>query len=246
MIQRTFAKVGNVTKSTASFVASNTSQDRYGDIVDQSWLLENYRRSPVILLNHRQDMLPIGKATNVNVVEGQLEIDVEFDTEDQLGSEVARKVERGFLSAVSVGFQPRKATPRSELDVDHFAYSEKGGMYFEQNELLEVSVVTIPANGEAVAKGLSFEELHLKELIKSEVRSQLFSLPTDHMLQLKHIINVEELDDSFVVTYAKSIDQEDDPTEDFIEESKKDEEDSEDYDSDTWKAKTLLTLILST
>ena len=56
------------------------------------------------------------------------------------------------MSAFSVGFAPGKVTPRSQLPEDHPAYSEKSaGSYMEQNSLLEVSAVSIPANPHALA-----------------------------------------------------------------------------------------------
>ena len=65
--------------SKVSFVASTATPDRYGDIIDQrGWDLENYKKNPVVLLNHDSSQLPIGRGV-VNVKEGQLVIDVEFD-----------------------------------------------------------------------------------------------------------------------------------------------------------------------
>lgn len=201
MVIQKFAQVKKKDERTASFIASTSSSDRYGDVVDQeTWLLEGYKKSPVILLNHRQDMLPIGKATGVQVVNGQLEIDVEFDLEDELGKEIARKVNNGFLNAVSVGFQPRKAYNRSDLPSEHKAHGEHG-MFFQDNELLEVSVVTIPANSQAVAK--SFGDAALEQKIKEIVRSEILGRTEHQINQVKHILQVEEEADRYIVHFAK-------------------------------------------
>lgn len=202
MIQK-FVNIEKKEKGKASFIASTANSDRYGDIVDQnSWVLEGYKKNPVILLNHRQDMLPIGRASNVSVVNGQLEIDVDFDMEDDLGASVARKVDQGFLTAVSVGFQPRKAVLRSDLPSDHKAFG-KSGMYFEDAELLEVSVVTIPANSEAVAKGHQNMVPNLERLIRQIVKSELLARPAVELENVKHILQVEEEADRFIVHFAK-------------------------------------------
>ena len=129
-----------------SFIASTDRADRYGDIIDQSgWQLESYRSNPVVLLNHDHQSLPIDKGA-VRLGEEGLIIDVEFDMADPRAAEIAGKAARGFMNAVSVGFAPVKSVPRAQLPQEHFAYSKSGGQFFEQAELLEVSIVTIPAN----------------------------------------------------------------------------------------------------
>jgi len=40
-------------KDVVTFIASTDDVDRYSDIIDQgSWILENYKKNPVILFNH--------------------------------------------------------------------------------------------------------------------------------------------------------------------------------------------------
>lgn len=168
-----------------SFVASTSNADRYGDIINQhGWDLEKFRANPVILLNHNANSLPIGKG-EVDVIDGRLMVDVEFDMDDPQAAEVARKTKAGFLNAVSVGFNPVDATPRSMLEKSHPAHGQSG-QYFDRAELLEISIVTIPANGDAVAaKGYEMQNRNFK------------------ISNLKHIIDVELQDDVVIVTYAR-------------------------------------------
>jgi HK97 family phage prohead protease len=222
MLQK-FVNIETKKNGKASFIASTSTSDRYGDVIDQaSWNLEGYKKNPVILLNHRQDMLPIGRASNVSVVNGQLEIDVEFDMNDELGASVARKVEEGFLTAVSVGFQPTKAAMRSELPKDHKAFG-KSGMYYEDAELLEVSVVTIPANSEAVAKNHKGMIPNLERLIRQIVKAELLSRPAVELENVKHILQVEEEADRYIVHFAKP---------EMMEEAEVEEEDVEEMASE--------------
>ena len=183
MIRKNIGQIHKSTDSRASFIASTMSSDRYGDVVEQTWNLESFKSNPVILLNHRQDMLPIARAENVAVKNGQLEIDVVFDTGDELGAEVARKVKAGFMSAVSVGFQPGKSLSRAELPQEHQAFSQDGGMFFSDNELLEVSIVTIPANGEAIVTAKEYD-MNNKN-IRQMIRAELLALQTDELSKLK-------------------------------------------------------------
>ena len=179
-----------------SYVASTDAIDRYGDVVSQNWELESYKRNSVILWNHDQMAPPIGRALSVDVVDGKLMIDVEFDMADPHAAMIARKAQAGFINAVSVGFQPIEMTPRSELPKDHKAYGPEG-VFYQRSELLELSVVTVPANGQATAaiaaKSLSFTDL---EGI-FEKRSRLDSIN-------RHIMQVKETQDSWLVEFAKA------------------------------------------
>ena len=87
-----------------SFVASTANADRYGDVINQGgWDLSKYKQNPVILLNHNANSLPIGKGV-VDVVDGQLMVDVEFDMDDPQAKEVARKTKER-----SIALQAREA-----------------------------------------------------------------------------------------------------------------------------------------
>tara|TARA_R110000787_G_scaffold247598_1_gene353127 strand:- start:245 stop:994 length:750 start_codon:yes stop_codon:yes gene_type:complete len=168
-----------------SFVASTSTEDRYGDVINQSgWQLKAYKRNPVVLFNHNPTELPIGRGI-VEIKNGDLHIDVEFDQEDPRAKAIERKAKAGFLNAVSVGFMPVDSKMRKDLEKSHPAYSEKSrGMYFGKSELLEVSIVTIPANSEATlssAKNMSsFSSLTIRDLIREEI---------------KHILDVEIMED---------------------------------------------------
>tara|TARA_R110002012_G_scaffold317937_1_gene535265 strand:+ start:2199 stop:3014 length:816 start_codon:yes stop_codon:yes gene_type:complete len=170
---------------TVSAIASTPDVDRYGDVVAPSWDLEAFKANPVIMHGHDYDGPVVGKATEIDLVGESLMMSVQFDESDTnpVGQRIANQFRSGFMSAFSVGFSPGKATPRTALPKDHPAYIEKGaGQYFEQNQLLEVSAVAIPANPHALA-----------------VRAKRWGLEAEN----KHVINVEETEDSVIVTYAR-------------------------------------------
>lgn len=185
-----------------SFVASTDRADRYGDIINQQgWDLDAYRSNPVVLLNHDHGSLPIGKGT-VRIGEQGLIIDVEFDMADPRAAEIAGKAKRGFMNAVSVGFSPLKSTPRSDLPVTHYAHSKSGGNYFDRAELLEVSVVTIPANADAVAiAAKQFGALDLRSMITDIVKGEIAAMPIPSFS--KHILDIMEDDETVTIVFAK-------------------------------------------
>ena len=198
---RVVKKNGDVAKDgenvRISYVASTDAIDRYGDVVSQNWELVAYKNNPVILWNHDQMAPPIGRATSVEVQDGQLMIDVEFDMADPHAAMIARKAQAGFINAVSVGFQPIEMTQRSELPKDHEAYGSEG-VFYQRSELLELSVVTVPANGQATAaiaaKSLSFKDL--EGIFKKRSRLDLIN---------RHIMQVKETEDSWLVEFAKAV-----------------------------------------
>ena len=215
------------TKEKVSFVASSATPDRYGDIIDQKgWILDNYKKNPVVLLNHDSNQLPIGKG-NVYIRNDQLTIDVEFDSEDPRAKEVERKAKKGFMNAVSVGFRPLESKSRSELPTDHKYYGQRG-MYYSKAELLEVSIVTIPANGEATMLEQKFYNAMKEEILK-EVKAVI----QDNLIVNKHILDVKEEDDRYIVSFAKAeMEMEEDAMKEEEEERAMDKEEEEDKEMD--------------
>lgn len=218
------AKSKKKATETVSFVASTATPDRYGDVIDQrGWETSAYNKNPVVLLNHDSSELPIGKG-NVHIRDGQLVIDVQFDDQDPKAQEVKRKAQNGFLNAVSVGFRPLESKARYELPKDNKYYGQKG-TYFSKAELLEVSIVTIPANGEATMLEQRFYDM--KKDIVDEIRT---IIKDEFETQFKHILSVTEEDDRYIVEYAKAEPPEEVEEEEFEELDYNDEEDDKDLE----------------
>lgn len=184
------APKGSIRRNPITFIASTDTPDRYGDVVGQNWDLRAFERNPVILFNHNSAAMPIAKG-KAYMKDGRLMIDVNFDQNDEEAKKIESKVRGGFINAVSVGFQPLEAVLRSALPEGH-KYKSKKGYYFPKSELLEVSIVTIPANNEATltAKNYSSRTVSLVDVARSLVVN-------------RHVISVEMLDDgNYVVTFA--------------------------------------------
>ena len=183
-IYRSMQTKASTKGDTTTVVASTPSSDRYDDVVAPSWNLKRYESNPIVVWGHDYTQVPVGKTIDLSMDGPNLVAKIKWDDNpsNPLGETVARQFREGFLSAVSVGFAPGKSTPRKNLPKDHTAYAQKG-MYFESNELLEISAVPIPANAEALAlRGLAIPSLH------------------------KHLIEVVEHEDSISITFGKSDD----------------------------------------
>lgn len=135
------------------FVLSDATVDRYGDIVEaRGWDLRNFKRNPIALFGHSASF-PIGTWSNVRVEGGKLlaRLNLAARGTSQRLDELIGLVEQGILRAVSVGFRPVEWEP---IDKD----KPYGGQRYTKQELLETSLVSVPANPAAIALARS---LHL-------------------------------------------------------------------------------------
>ncbi|MFZ1429136.1 MAG: HK97 family phage prohead protease [Geminicoccaceae bacterium] len=122
-------------------VASTGAPDRHGDIVEPGgWRLDSYRKNPVVLLAHGG--LPVARATHVAVERQQLVIEAQFPPAGTSAEsdQAYALIEAGLLAAVSVGFVPLRSEPLA---------NGRGWRFLEQ-ELLELSIVAVPANPQAL------------------------------------------------------------------------------------------------
>jgi HK97 family phage prohead protease len=126
------------------FVLSDASPDRFGDVVEVGgWDISNFKNNPVALFNHDKSFI-VGKWQNVsvrnNALRGELVL-APKGTSPRI-DEIRRLVEADILRAVSVGFRPLKYEP---MKGDALA------MRYLAHELVESSLVAVPANANALA-----------------------------------------------------------------------------------------------
>ena len=150
-----------------TFVASDSTRDSSGTVLNQGgWNLDRFNANPVIGYQHKvyggccdtdnpDNIIGKGRAY---VEDGKLMVDVEMEPEgdNPLADKVCKKLHFGSLNAVSVGFVPTGTSRWGEGEE-----AVDGGtptLYFEGQELLEISVVNIPANPNALRKGVAAED----------------------------------------------------------------------------------------
>jgi HK97 family phage prohead protease len=152
---------------TLDFVSSDETIDRYDEIVSASgWRLNNYLRNPVFQNAHQYGdiLFTLGRAliTEVRSVSGRTVLfqRIQFASDANPLAKIAYGLYKGqFLKAVSVGFVPL----RWEDGTAQTNYRRK----FLEQELLEVSAVSIPANPNALALGFksgALEKSDIREL----------------------------------------------------------------------------------
>ena len=160
----------------ATFVASDESVDRYGDIIRASgWDLSHYKNNPVLLFGHDSSAVPIGRVPEIAVDGSRLIATAEFRPEgdSEAADDVYSALRGGFLNAVSVGFLPTKAPNYiwAEDDPKHEGWPT--GYEFVGQELLELSVVPVPANPQALAlaRSLALSEAAQRRLLIFDERA---------------------------------------------------------------------------
>lgn len=132
-----------------TFIMSTETEDRMGDvIVAAGWDLREFKKNPIGLYQHNS-MNPIGTWKNVKIdrknkrLLGTLQMAKKGTSPivDQARSLLEQKI----LKTVSVGFSVTKYDPIEDEDGNR-----TGGYKFLKSILLECSVVSIPANSEAL------------------------------------------------------------------------------------------------
>jgi len=131
-------------------VASTGNVDRMGDVlVPDGCDLTGFRSNPIVLADHDPSS-PIGNA-GVAVQNGRVEAMITFAPAgiSAKADEYCGLAKSGVLRAVSVGFNPVEAEPRRSAD------GQRIGITYKKWQLLELSMVAVPANGDAVVIGRS-------------------------------------------------------------------------------------------
>lgn len=152
-----FNKIYNITKkavdeveATVEGIFSTSDEDRHGDVVEQNWDLKAFKQNPVILNSHDySDALNvIGRAENIAVKDGKLQGKIKFAVDENPKAKIIFDlVKNGFINAFSVGFIPKEFDDKNKI---------------LKSELLEISIVSVPANAMALAKskGINIEKLY--------------------------------------------------------------------------------------
>ena len=156
-----------------TFVASDGTRDSAGTVLNvDGWDLQRFNKNGIIGYQHKvygswsdtenPDNV-IGKG-HAYVDDKQLMVDVEFEPAEinPLAEKIYQKLLFGSLKAVSVGFVPvgKGAWGEGEEALS----GSNPTYYYAGQELLEVSVVNIPANPNALRKGLEEQDEEIAAL----------------------------------------------------------------------------------
>lgn len=145
VVRKTSSVARAPSDSPLEFIFSDGSVDAYGDVIDPAgWDLSDFVRNPICLLGHDPNF-PVGKWSRVRVegkaLRGHLTM-APAGTSARI-DEVRKLIDADILKSCSVGFVPLQAEP--------LPGSKKGGVRYIRQLLREVSLVSLPANANALA-----------------------------------------------------------------------------------------------
>ena len=160
-----------------SFVVSDESLNKYGTRVLTDGIdLSEFRENPVLFWNHKRDddgffgtsaknHYPIGRWENLRIEEGKLIADAVLDLKDTTGAKVAQKIRDGFINAASIGIEVHGMSENPDM-----LLAGQTRPTITDSKLLEISIVDIPANGNALK--LSYQG----EIVRFDVNEDIDKL----------------------------------------------------------------------
>jgi len=162
--------------------ASTDSLDRQSDrILPTAWTrggLRNYEINPILLFNHDYNR-PIGKVVEMSTDKRGLRIKGVIS---KSAGEIYDLVKEGVLSTFSVGFLVKDADYDKSAD----------GLIVKDAELLEVSVVSVPANQDATfSLAKSFDSQEDYQNFKKQFINGNTKAATEHAREASRKFNME-------------------------------------------------------
>lgn len=144
-------KATRLKEGEVDFVVSTGALDAHGERIDvDGIMLKDFKKNPVVLWAHDGFNLPIARATKIWKDSGKLMARAEFYLKDEFPRKVYNYIVDGFLNAVSIGGK-----------VDEWG---SDGITIKKLNMKEFSVVSIPANQEALVAAKSIDQAEKKEL----------------------------------------------------------------------------------
>lgn len=132
---------------------TDESLNRYGfRLLTKGAKVDNYLKNPVLLWDHNEQQLPIGRLDDLRIEGSSITAVPVFDEKDEFALKIKNKWEGGYLFACSVHFKPTGWS-----DAPDVVLPGQTDMTVTDWELLEVSMVSVPGNQNAVK--LSAREL---------------------------------------------------------------------------------------
>jgi hypothetical protein len=188
------------------FVASSEAVDSYNTTIKAAgWDLSRFSRNPIVPLFHRYDAFPV--ARGVASIEGnQLMIAVELAPADDpvvgpAAEQALRWIDRGVMG-VSVGFKSLEETYNAERESgDPITDLFYPPIDYTRTELLEVSIVSIPANPDALQVGRASQV----EAVRGFAGRQLERMSTRAAPPPPAPSKVDELDVALIARLVREI-----------------------------------------
>lgn len=125
--------------------------------------LTRFKQNPVMLDSHwNNNYSVVGKWSNLRTAGSKLLADAEFDAEDADAKKLQGKVDRGYIKSCSMGLG---------FDRQYMKPDPDGSYTLTQCELMEASIVAIPANANALKLYSANGELLSEQMVKLSIQT---------------------------------------------------------------------------
>lgn len=160
--------------------------DRQGESIDTTGIdMSTYMNNPVVLYGHDYQGLPIGKTLKLTSFTNKMKARFQLAiAEYPFAATVASMIKGGYLNSVSIGGMVRQWSEDYKT--------------IEKLEMVEFSIVPVPANPEALITSRGLEELTGKSITEIETEYKSFVHKT-------MVDNVSAMGDDEINTAIKSL-----------------------------------------
>lgn len=176
---------------TCTATISTMAEDSDGDVIMPDGCdMKRFMKNPVIMYAHNYAGKPVAKAVAIKIDEEGIHAKMQFaDTQEAL--EVWSLVKGGFLNANSIGFVIKECHRKGTESFNNFVKANKikvketCNRIINKFELLESSIVPIPANPEALMQAISAKSINISDkLIKDLDLIETKSIDMDALAEL--------------------------------------------------------------
>ena len=154
--------------------------------------LEEFKRNPVMFLQHNDYDLPIGRWENIRIEGSQILADAVFDEQDDQAMKVKGKVDRGFIRMASIGAW----APEEKTEDPAMMLPGQTGPTITKWTVREASIVAIGANHNAMRMRM-YDRITGAQIDLSDTDAVIRLMDsttkkTYDMINLKTILNLQD------------------------------------------------------
>lgn len=195
-------------KKEKTFILLDSSVTTYGfRIVPEGVDLEHFKKNPVMLYDHSDWRMPIGRWENIRLEDGKIKAEAVFDYDDT-NEDVQRvigKVERGFIKAASVSLRDNIVSSDTALQIEGQTLPT-----IIKSRLREASIVSIGGNHNAIRLyDNDDEEIDLSDEIKLSDLFKPKKIEKTMNEELLKLLNLsDKADDDAILIAVKALHKE--------------------------------------
>lgn len=178
-------------------IATTPNPDRVGDIVEP---LGVRFKNPMPLLHQHDHDKPVGSVTFEAPTKDGITFEAKLPTIDEPGPLRDRvetawgEIKAGLVRAVSIGFRALE-----------YSWMDEGGIRFIETEVLELSLVSVPANADAVISTIKSIDRPLLAASGKEPKADDRPVPPGAAGKSKHSVNLNIKENPAMKTIAEQI-----------------------------------------